>query len=167
MAEFVFNTREEFNKLVKLCGHEPRNYIILEEQPNTQELTTQEPTAPEEGQPKTQYLKIQEPTMPEEAQPPKPTEKGANQILTGFFNNAEVIEDEIYKINNIIHPQIHDDAEILTDTEDETQETSDAETTTKEQETESLIIPDITKEKNENNDIINLDINDNAILSFV
>ena len=132
MAEFVFKTREEFKKLVKLCGNEPRNYIILEEQPNAQELTTQEPTTPEQEQPKAQYLTIQEPTTPEEAQPPTPTEKEAHKILTNYLNNTELIEDKTYKtINNIIHPQKHDDAEILTDTEDETQETSDAETTTR------------------------------------
>ena len=80
MAEFVFKTREEFKKHLKLCGNEPRNYKILEEQPNTRELTT----APEE-QPNTQYLKIQNPTTPEEAQPPTPTEKEAIKMLTGFF----------------------------------------------------------------------------------
>ena len=47
MAEFVFKTREEFKQHVQLCGNEPRNYKILEEQTNTQELTT----APEEQQP--------------------------------------------------------------------------------------------------------------------
>ena len=185
MAEFVFKTREEFKKHIKLCGNEPRNYKILEEQPKTQNLTIQDPTTQEEQQPKTQelttqepttpeqpntqYLKIQEPTTPEEAQPPTPTEKEAHKILTNYLNNTELIEDETYKtINNVIHPQVHDEAEILTDTEDETQETSDAETTTttKEQETELLIIPDITKEKKENNDIINLDINDDKISSF-
>ena len=117
MAEFVFNTREEFKHHVKLCGNEPRNYKILEEEPKTQDLTIQE-------KPNTQNLKIQNPTTPEEAQPPTPTEKEAIKILTDFLNNTELIEDETYKtINNVIHPQTHDDAEILTDTEEEAQET--------------------------------------------
>ena len=42
MEEFVFKTREEFKKLVKLTGDEPINYIILEEQPKTQYLTTED-----------------------------------------------------------------------------------------------------------------------------
>ena len=56
--EFIFKTKEEYKKHIKLWGNEPKNYKILEEQEpqpetTTQHLNTQEPT-PQEKQQETQ-----------------------------------------------------------------------------------------------------------------
>ena len=108
--DFIFNTREEFKKFVKLWGNAPQNYKILEDNNNT-EATNTNTTHTEEQETKTQYYNIQEPTTPEEAQPPTPTREEQQKILKDYLNTAEIIPEEEYiKIQQTLNPEPPEDA---------------------------------------------------------
>ena len=119
---FVWKTREEFKRHVKLCqGDEPREYIILDEaeitEHNREEITeyrkeyeqatnthikewhniTQDRDTEPTQHATTQYFNIQDPTTPEEAQPPTPTKEERKYIINKYLETAELIPDAEYK----------------------------------------------------------------------
>jgi len=162
--EFVFNTREEFKKHVKQWGNEPRNYKILEEQNQEQEPKPQQTT--------TQYFNIQDPTTPEEAIPPTPTPQEKKHLIKEYLKNEELIPDTEYKqIHQILNPEPPEDTIQILDEEEthpqeEPEQTSDTETTTTEPDDAIFKIPDITKQKKQTDNTLNLDIEDDKKYSF-
>lgn len=194
--EFIFKTRADFKNHVKMCGNEPRNYKILEEQEpkaNNEDMQqrqeehesrlneerelnnningTDNETHEEDKHIKTQYYNIQEPTTQEETTAPTPTQEEQKQIIKEYLKNTEIIPDKEYKqIQQQLNPEPPEDTTPIldeeSDTETTTTHTETTDTETPEQDGEGFIIPDITKENKEKDDIINLDINDDKIYSF-
>ena len=81
----------------------------------------QKEQAQQNKQNNTQYFTIQEPTAPEEAKPPTLTKEEKLKHIKDYLENEELISEERYKqIDKIRYEEEEEEAEILTDAEDET-----------------------------------------------
>ena len=123
--EFIFKTKEEYKKHIKLWGNEPKNYKILEEQEpqpetTTQHLNTQEPT-PETT---TQHLNTQEPTPQEKQQETQTDDEiiSTHTIETTTEDKTEQEEQEEANQTDSEEPPEEEQEEQQTDDEEPTQD---------------------------------------------